>query len=211
MRRFTEDVPEGNFETMMNFVFSRDGWVHIRHDGEMENVLLTEWVRAQCLNRDCTYMKGLTTAEEIDNALCDCLTDVDGCPVALSYCFAAQASHLRDRLKAIEDILGDEYDLDHLRELTQAEKSGRLVVLAVNPYLKPAQTNEVFICENGGVWAIYVTGCEVGPNSEGRLAVIYETVDGDVFCDTDIGKTVFLTRQEAEEAMRKEAENVDLK
>lgn len=97
--------------------------------------------------------------------------------------------------------------LGRAQELAKSEKEGRLVVLAVNPYLKPEQTNEVFICENGGVWPIYVTGCEVGPNSEGRLAVIYETVDGDVFCDTDIGKTVFLTRQEAEEALREEAEH----
>lgn len=110
--------------------------------------------------------------------------------------------------KAVAEV--EEFDgisIKRLRELAQAEKDGRLVVLAVNPYLKPAQTNEVFICENGGVWPIYVTGCEAGPNSEGRLAVIYETVDGDVFCDTDIGKTIFLTRQEAEEALRKEAEN----
>lgn len=34
-----------------------------------------------------------------------------------------------DRLAAIEDILGDEYDLDRLRELAQADKEGRCVVL----------------------------------------------------------------------------------
>lgn len=41
----------------------------------------------------------------------------EGCPVALAYCFACQAANLRDRLKAIEDILGEEYDLDQLREV----------------------------------------------------------------------------------------------
>lgn len=30
-----------------------------------------------------------------------------------------------DRLAAIEDILGDEYDLDRLRELAQADKDGK--------------------------------------------------------------------------------------
>lgn len=129
MERLTSDTPQENFETMMNFVFSRDGWAHIRHDGEREDVPLTEWAKEQCLNRDCTYMKGLTIAKEIDDTLCDCLMDGDGCPVALSYCFACQASHLRDRLKAIEDILGDEYDLEHLRELTKAEKEGRLFII----------------------------------------------------------------------------------
>lgn len=134
MKRLTKDNPQENFETMMNYVFGKDGWAHIRHDGESEDVLLTEWAKEQCLNRDCTYMKGLTIAKEIDETLCDCLMDGEGCPVALAYCFACQASHLRDRLKAIEDILGDEYDLDHLLELTQAEKAGRLVVLPGEEY-----------------------------------------------------------------------------
>ena len=34
-----------------------------------------------------------------------------------------------NRLKKIEDILGDEYDLDRLRELAQADRDGRCVVL----------------------------------------------------------------------------------
>ena len=34
-----------------------------------------------------------------------------------------------DRLAAIEDILGDEYDLDRLREMVQAKREGRCVVL----------------------------------------------------------------------------------
>ena len=34
-----------------------------------------------------------------------------------------------NRLAAIEDILGDEYDLDRLRELKQADDEGRCVVL----------------------------------------------------------------------------------
>ena len=36
-----------------------------------------------------------------------------------------------DRLAAIEDILGKEYDLDHLRELAQADREGRCVVPVV--------------------------------------------------------------------------------
>ena len=33
-----------------------------------------------------------------------------------------------DRLAAIEDILGDEYDLDRLRELAQADREGRCFI-----------------------------------------------------------------------------------
>ena len=41
------------------------------------------------------------------------------CPIAKTF----------DRLAAIEDILGDEYDLGRLRELAQADRDGRCVVL----------------------------------------------------------------------------------
>ena len=37
-----------------------------------------------------------------------------------------------DRLAAIEDILGDEYDLDRLRELVQADREVRCVVIRPN-------------------------------------------------------------------------------
>ena len=41
------------------------------------------------------------------------------CPIAKAF----------DRLAAIEDILGGEYDLGRLRELAQADRDGRCVVL----------------------------------------------------------------------------------
>lgn len=53
--------------------------------------------------------------------------DDDGCatcPIARAF----------DRLAAIEDILGDEYDLDRLRELVQADREGRCVVLPSGEY-----------------------------------------------------------------------------
>ena len=43
-----------------------------------------------------------------------------------------------DRLAAIEDILGDEYDLDRLRELAQADREGRCVVLPESYYTAQA-------------------------------------------------------------------------
>ena len=42
------------------------------------------------------------------------------------------------RLAAIEDILGDEYDLDRLRELAQADREGRCVVLPESYYTAEA-------------------------------------------------------------------------
>ena len=43
--------------------------------------------------------------------------------------YASQHETAIHRLAAIEDILGDDYDLDRLRELAQAEKEGRCVEL----------------------------------------------------------------------------------
>lgn len=46
--------------------------------------------------------------------------------------YASQHETAIHRLAAIEDILGDEYDLDRLRELAQADREGRCVVIHPN-------------------------------------------------------------------------------
>ena len=43
--------------------------------------------------------------------------------------YASQHETAIHRLVTIEDILGDEYDLDELREMVQAKREGRCVVL----------------------------------------------------------------------------------
>lgn len=47
--------------------------------------------------------------------------------------FAEQKESAMGRLAAIEDILGDEYDLDELREIIQAKREGRCVVQKFAP------------------------------------------------------------------------------
>ena len=44
--------------------------------------------------------------------------------------YASQHETAIHRLVTIEDILGDEYDLDELREMVQAKRDGRCVVFA---------------------------------------------------------------------------------
>lgn len=39
-----------------------------------------------------------------------------------------------DRLSIIEDILGDDYDIDRLRELIEADRDGRCVIIPVRGY-----------------------------------------------------------------------------
>lgn len=46
--------------------------------------------------------------------------------------YASQHETAIHRIVTIEDILGDEYDLDRLRELVQADREGRCVVIHPN-------------------------------------------------------------------------------
>ena len=54
-----------------------------------------------------------------------------------------------ERLAAIEDILGDDYDLDRLKELVEADREGRCVVLSDGSYTdkdgEEALKNAMFI------------------------------------------------------------------
>lgn len=102
MKRLTTDTPSGNFETALNFVYGKDGWAYIRHDGEHEGVRLTDWAKCQCKLQGCDEV-WTETPEEIDQQLSDCMMDSPICPVAMAYCFASQAVHLRSRLAAYED------------------------------------------------------------------------------------------------------------
>lgn len=49
-----------------------------------------------------------------------------------SYGIVGDIDDVVHRLAAIEDILGDKYDLDRLRELVQADREGRCVVIHPN-------------------------------------------------------------------------------
>ena len=112
-----------------------------------------------------------------------------------------------ERLKSIEDILGDDYDLDCLRELAQADREGRCVVLPCmigdNVYVLNHHLGRVFENE--------VTGFSVGYPSDNRNSVstVYVGKYGSKtfrrWKFQQFWKTVFLTREDAEAAL-KEAE-----
>lgn len=65
---------------------------------------------------------------------------------------------MTNRLAAIEDILGDDYELDHLRELVQAERDGRCIYA-------PAQIGDIVYhittCKD---FAKVLDGTMYGPN-----------------------------------------------
>lgn len=94
--------------------------------------------------------------------------------------FRKMARNLYGRLKAYEDIAELCGGFDHLRELAEADKDGRVIILPCKVY------------ETDGVRVYEHTVREV----------IYETAGGPAFDKNAIGKSIFLTRAEAERALR---------
>lgn len=99
------------------------------------------------------------------------------------------------RLADIEDILGDDYDLDRLKELVEADREERCVVHPLK------SDDEVYIILLSRVFLFEVTSAVWY-----RESPIYKAMHGIhlcyVFNQDDIGKTVFLTREEAEAALK---------
>lgn len=121
-----------------------------------------------------------------------------------SFCESGACSQRRtwERLKALEDILGDNYDLDRLRELVTAVKTKRMFVLPVLPDMRPGiRSSEVFILlDSGEVVQDNVYNISIGPNSDGEVIALLSTFDsGDFLCD-DIGDCVFLNMADAQHA-----------
>jgi len=98
-----------------------------------------------------------------------------------------------NRLAAIEDILGEEYDLARLRELAQADKEGRCVVLPAKPDQIIYQWRKGDDCPS----VSRLDGVQI--NADGEIT--YPIWNGYLIPE-DFGKTVFLTREEA--ALRRE-------
>lgn len=97
-------------------------------------------------------------------------------------CASCVYGQKNNRLADIEDILGDNYDLDRLRELVNADREGQCVVL-------PVKEGETVYCIT---WSPF----------EDDPPEIFDCA----FHITDyysIGRTVFLTEEEAEKAIEK--------
>ena len=102
-----------------------------------------------------------------------------------------------------EDELLRSVGRDHLLELAQAEKDGRLWMLAVLPQGKPVGQNVVYVINDDEICDDFVVGVQIGIASNGELCCLYETYYGSDFYAADIGKTIFLTYEAAEAALEK--------
>lgn len=139
MNRLTTDTPEGNFQTLMNFAYAKNGEVWLRGAGDDgEDVLLNEYISQ--LSK-CNLVGCEIETEDVPEAC------AQGCFCHLGALFAAatQAAELRARLSAYEEIGLSPEEIDVFARQTSKirmaagcatlddcynlAKSGRLLVL----------------------------------------------------------------------------------
>lgn len=109
-------------------------------------------------------------------------------------------SYIWKRLKEIEDVLGDEYDINRLRELLEADRNGRCFVSDVRLggevfYIPKFNGKPYCGIKTGHVQAVTFTRA-------GKRVKIREYHAHNQ--DFMIGKTVFLTPEAAEAALKGE-------
>lgn len=98
--------------------------------------------------------------------------------------------------------IGECGGIDRLRELAEADKNGRVVALPVKPVLTPILSSVLYIIEDGEIYEDVLYEAVVGMSESGKVNVVYTTLsDQIIFEQADIGKTVFLSREEAKEAL----------
>ena len=106
--------------------------------------------------------------------------------------YASQHETAIHRLATIEDILGDEYDLDRLRELAQADREGRCVMLNMprEPLVWGDDDQDTCLCPYCGEDLMGI------PYGE-RMALQCPE------CGQYLDATKVITREEAEAALRR--------
>ena len=109
--------------------------------------------------------------------------------------YASQHETAIHRLAAIENILGDEYDLDRLRELAQADREERCVVLNMprKPLVWGDDDQNTCLCPYCGRDLMGI------PYGERRVLQCPE-------CGQYLDVTKIITRAEAEAALREDTD-----
>lgn len=182
MKRLTTDNPKGNFESLMNFAYAKDNKVFIPQPYK-EDIDLCEYI-ANSKKKECSC-----TAESVLKGCClECDRD---CELGILYYCAVQAAELRERLKLYEDKI----------------ENGTLIDL-------PCKVGDtVYTIENNLIQKWYVglidnTGeywkCKLKSNKN-KYKYDFRFVKFD-----DFGKTVFLTKEEAEARLKEMNDNAKI-
>ena len=226
MKRLTTNCPDNNLDAALNLFYIKDfeTWVRGGGDGpDYPDIRLYDFIRkaAKILLPDLDFPMD---DDGVDYAMGELLLDGPDEPtglLALLYTAAWSFAELRGRLMQYEDtgLTPEEIDMDHeaaeqlrnlcqgcdldrLEKLAEADKAGRLVVLPVRPVLTQSIGSMLYIIEEGEIVEDSLCEALVGMGSNGEINILYTTLSDQIsFEQADIGKTVFMTREEAEKAL----------
>ena len=109
-----------------------------------------------------------------------------------------------ERLKGVEDILGDDYDLDRLRELVEADRDGRCVVLQKESAPKKGDKIWYVDRENGEIESGTVFFASYKNGKLDSFSVDFDCGDFDEFSGGAFGKCFFRSKESAEAALKGE-------
>lgn len=205
MKRLTTDDSQSILYGL-NLFFVKDGEVWIRGGGpepDYQDCTLVDYIGRVAETHHLDIVS--RDAEHLGDEMYDCLqygTDELEGVVALLHAAAIQAAEMRGRLADIEDILGDSYDLDKLRELLEAVRAKRCFALPVLPCLRPGITSsEVFILlDSGEIVTDTVGNILIAPYESGDIKMMFDTFDSGYFDDDDVGKRIFWRIEDAQKA-----------
>ena len=215
MKRLTTNCPDNNLDAALNLFYIKDfeTWVRGGGDGpDYPDIRLYDFIRkaAKILLPDLDFPMD---DDGVDYAMGELLLDGPDEPtglLALLYTAAWSYAELRGRLMQYEDteLTPEEIDMDHeaaeqlrqlcqncdldrLEKLAEADRAGRLVVLP---------------CKVGDTVYFALLGRIIGKQvlrivSFSNFTRIYCDGTSEYFRPEDIGKTFFLTREEAEKAL----------
>lgn len=196
MNRLTTDDEKSMFYCF-NLFYAKDREIWVRGGGpwpEYKDVTLVQWIRSAASKHglNLTAEDPEHLGDEMYDALQDGDETVEGI-MALLHAAAVQATEMRERLKTIEDILGNDYDLDHIKKMVEADRDGRC---------------EIHVAKDGDtVYSIfaYVNGLHIRKSNGEPITKIVPCVVDDftrATVDREFGETVFRTREDAEQALR---------
>ena len=224
MKRLTTNCPDNNLDAALNMFYIKDfeTWVRGGGDGpDYPDIRLYDFIRkaAKILLPDLDFPMD---DDGVDYAMGELLLDGPDEPtglLALLYTAAWSYAELRGRLMQYEDTglepamcanyktfedeaISKGVPFKRIVALMEADKAGRLVVLPVRPVLTQSIGSMLYIIEDGEIVEDSLCEALVGMGSNGEINIFYTTLSDQIsFEQADIGKTVFMTREEAEKTL----------
>ena len=206
MKRLTTNCPDDNLDAALNLFYIKDfeTWVRGGGDGpDYPDIRLYDFIRkaAKILLPDLDFPMD---DDGVDYAMGEFLLDGPDEPtglLALLYTAAWSYAELRGRLMQYEDT---GLTPERCAEFARADAEGRYIVMRDAEQEGVARLRELSEADKDG--RLVVLPCKVGDT----VYILRRTFDGaDVVGETELwwtdipqlGKTVFLTREEAEKAL----------